>query len=315
MFQSLLDPSILFFILGVIAVWINSDLDFPHPLPRFLSYYLLVAIGMKGGFELSHTELSFEVISPLVAAVTFSFIAPIYLFFILKKQTTVENAGAIAATYGSVSAVTFISAVSFLENNSIMFGGYMVAALALMESPAIISGLVLTFTSGKENAKGKIKHAVKESLTNGSVVLLLGSMLIAFLSKPGTDQTLDIFINALFKGLLCLFLLDMGIVAAKRLKALRSQGKFFIAFALLVPLAHAALAILVTYLLGLSKGDGLLLCVLFASGSYIAVPAAVRAALPKANPGLFVPMSLAITFPFNIIIGIPLYYYLIDLIV
>lgn len=310
MLNNLLDPSILFFFLGVAAVIIKSDLEIPVPIPRFLAFYLLIAIGLKGGFELSHTGPDAYVLKPLIAATLFSFIAPLYLFFILKKKTGVENAGAIAATYGSVSAVTFITSVSFLEEQNIEFGGHMIAALALMESPAIISGLALSYAFSGKKASGRLKEATKEALTNGSVVLLLGSLLIGYYSKPGADSSLFIFTNDLFKGLLCIFLLDMGIVATKRIRSLRDKGLFLILFSIIIPLLHAAIALFVTISLDLTLGDGFLLCILFASASYIAVPAAVRAALPSANPGLFVPMSLAITFPFNIIVGIPFYFYL-----
>ncbi len=314
MLNNLLDPSILFFFLGALAVLIKSDLELPFPIPRFLSIYLLLTIGLKGGFELSHAGFDSYILKPLIAATLFSFISPIYLFYILRKKTGNENAGAIAATYGSVSAVTFITSIAFLENQNIMYGGYMVAALALMESPAIISGLALANKDAGEKGKGKMKEAVKEALTNGSVVLLLGSLLVGYFAKSGSDSVLSMFTNDLFKGMLCLFLLDMGIVAAKRLRSLKDKGLFLLLFSLVIPLIHAVIAIGVSLALNLEMGDGFLLCILFASASYIAVPAAVRAALPSANPGLFVPMSLAITFPFNIIIGIPLYYYLFQIV-
>jgi hypothetical protein len=185
----------------------------------------------------------------------------------------------------------------------------MVAALVLMESPAIITGLALTFRYSESGSKGKLKEATREAFTNGSVLLLLGSLLIGFFSKPASESTLSVFMDDLFKGLLCLFLLDMGVVATKRSRSLKKHGMFLIVFSLIIPLLHAGLSLIVSLSLDLSLGDGFLLCILFASASYIAVPAAVRAALPSANLGLFVPMSLVITFPFNIVFGIPLYFY------
>lgn len=314
MLNNLLDPSILFFFLGALAVLIKSDLEIPAPIPKFLSIFLLVSIGLKGGFELMHTGINLDILKPLLAATAFSFISPIYLFYILKKSTGIDNAGAIAATFGSVSAVTFITSVAFLESHNVAYGGYMVAALALMESPAIISGLALVYKHKQAGVKGKIREATREALTNGSVVLLIGSFLVGIFAKKGADETLEIFINDVFKGLLCLFLLDMGIVATRRLRSLRDQGLFLILFSIVVPIVHALFALGVSYALNLGIGDGFLLCILFASASYIAVPAAIRASLPSANPGLFVPMSLGITFPFNIIIGIPTYFYLYELV-
>jgi hypothetical protein len=314
MLSNLLDPSILFFFLGALAVFIKSDLEIPPPIPKFLSIFLLMAIGLKGGFELMHTGMNTYILKPLLAATLFSFISPLYLFFVLRKKTGEDNAGAIAATFGSVSAVTFITSVAFLEGQGVEYGGYMVAALALMESPAIISGLALSYRYKKTGAKGKIKEATKEALTNGSVVLLLGSLLVGIMAKPGAAEALDIYINDIFKGLLCLFLLDMGIVATRRLRALRDQGWFLIAFSIVVPIIHALMALGVSFALDLQIGDGFLLCILFASASYIAVPAAIRASLPAANPGLFVPMSLGVTFPFNIIVGIPAYFYMYELV-
>lgn len=314
MLNNLLDPSILFFFLGALAVFIKSDLEIPPPIPKFLSIFLLMAIGLKGGFELMHTGMNTYILKPLIAATLFSFVSPLYLFFVLRKKTGEDNAGAIAATFGSVSAVTFITSVAFLEGQGVSYGGYMVAALALMESPAIISGLALAYRYKKSGAKGKIREATKEALTNGSVVLLLGSLLVGIFAKAGAEKGLEIFINDIFKGLLCIFLLDMGIVATRRLRALRDQGWFLILFSIIVPLIHAVIALGVSYALDLQIGDGFLLCILFASASYIAVPAAIRASLPSANPGLFVPMSLGVTFPFNIIVGIPAYFYMYELV-
>ena len=225
----------------------------------------------------------------------------------------IYDAGAIAATYGSISAVTFITATAFLRDLNVTYGGHMVAAMALMESPAIIVGVLLINvyrTDNKsENGYGSI---LKEALTNGSVVLILGSLFIGVLGGEKTAVALEPFTDDIFKGMLALFLLDMGILAGKRIRSLRQAGKFLIAFSLVIPLLNAAVGIGICHLFQINTGDSLLLVVLLASASYIAVPAAIRLTVPEANPGLYVPMSLAITFPFNIIIGIPVYYHIIE---
>ncbi|MEM8893429.1 MAG: sodium-dependent bicarbonate transport family permease [Bacteroidota bacterium] len=314
--DNLLDPTILFFFLGMIAVWIKSDLEIPQPLPRLFSLYLLLAIGFKGGVELAHTGIDLTILKTLLVAVISSIVIPIYLFFFLKRRLDISNAGAIAATYGSVSAVTFVTAVSFLDNLGISYGGHMVAALALMESPSIIVGvfLVRRFDTSKPTSSKRlgINDTLREAFTNGSVVMILGSLLIGLLSGEKGAVALSPFTNDIFKGMLCLFLLDMGILAATRVRALRNAGPFLILFALTVPIIHGVLSVFLTAALDISAGNALLLAVLISSGSYIAVPAAYRLAVPEANPGLYVPMSLAITFPFNIILGIPLYFYLIN---
>ncbi len=314
--DNLLNPTILFFFLGMIAVWIKSDLEIPQPLPRLFSLYLLLAIGFKGGVELAHTGIDLSIVKTLLFAVISSVVIPVYLFFILKQRLDINNAGAIAATYGSVSAVTFVTAVAFLQNLNISYGGHMVAALALMESPSIIIGvfLVRQFDSSASSGAKRlgISETLREAFTNGSVVMILGSLLIGLLSGQRGSEALTPFTNDIFKGMLCFFLLDMGILAANRVRALRNAGPFLIIFAIIVPLIHGVLSIIISMALDITEGNALLLAVLVSSGSYIAVPAAYRLAVPKANPGLYVPMSLAITFPFNIILGIPLYFYLIN---
>lgn len=314
--DNLLNPTILFFFLGMIVVWIKSDLEIPQPLPRLFSLYLLLAIGFKGGVELAHTGIDLSIMKTLLFAVISSIVIPIYLFFILKKKLDINNAGAIAATYGSVSAVTFVTAVAFLQNLEVSYGGHMVAALALMESPSIIVGVFLVRQFDKsENQAAKrigVRETLKEAFTNGSVVMILGSLIIGILTGEKGAEALAPFTNDIFKGMLCFFLLDMGILAANRVRALKNAGPFLIIFSILVPIIHGVLSILISMALDISEGNALLLAVLISSGSYIAVPAAFRLAVPKANPGLYVPMSLAITFPFNIILGIPFYFYLIN---
>ncbi len=313
--NNFLNPPILFFFLGMLAVAIRSDLEIPPTLSKFFSLYLLLAIGYKGGVELAHSGVDINVFKTLLIAISASIVVPFYLFYFLKKRLGHHNAGGIAATYGSVSAVTFVTAIAFLENIGVDFGGHMVAALALMESPSIIVGvfLVRKYSARESSHKNPLSETLQEAFTNGSVVLILGSLIIGLLTGDAGAEALSPFTEDIFKGMLCFFLLDMGILAATRIRSLRNAGMFLILFALFVPLIHGILSVVISSMLGIGTGDALLLAVLIASGSYIAVPAAFRMAVPKANPGLYVPMSLAITFPFNIILGIPIYYYLINM--
>ena len=310
--NNLLNPPVLFFFLGFVAVFIKSDLEIPQPLPKLFSLYLLLSIGFKGGYELQHSELDGNVLLTLGFAIILSVVVPFYTFFLLKAKVGVHNAGAISATYGSVSAVTFITAITFLGDVQVDYGGHMVAALALMESPAIVVGVVMinlfSGTNDSKRQKGTLKHVLKEAFTNGSVILILGALIIGAISSEKGAKALEPFTNDIFKGVLTIFLLDMGLLAANRIKGFKKAGTYLVLFSILVPLLNAALTMPLTIYLGIDLGNALLLTVLAASASYIAVPAAMRLAVPKANPGIYVPMSLAITFPFNIIIGIPLYF-------
>ncbi len=309
--SNLLNPAVMFFFLGILAVLVRSDLEIPQSISKLMSLYLLLAIGFKGGVELHHSGLNMDIMLTLLAAMVMSAGVPVYCFFILKKFTSIHDSAAIAATYGSISAVTFITAVAFLEAMDVVASGYMVAAMALMESPAIIAGLLLyrMFLRDGEQVDedfswGKI---VREACFNGSVFLILGSLLIGFLSTDKHAASMSVFTNDLFKGVLALFLLDMGLIAGRRLGALMDAGLKLVTFSLLVPLVNAIVAIAVASILKLSVGDALLFTVLCASASYIAVPAAMRLSIPQANASLYVTMSLAVTFPFNIIVGLPLY--------
>ena len=306
--QNLLAPPVLFFAAGVLAVALRSDLEIPQPLPRLFSLYLLLAIGFRGGAELRHAGLSGDALRALGAGLAMSVAVPLIAFPLLRRKVSTPDAGAIAAAYGSVSAVTFITATAFLERLSIAYGGYMVAALAVMESPAIVVGVMLV----RRHAPSPDSHAstralLHDAFLNGSVFLLLASLAIGLASGEQGRNALRPFTDALFPGILCLFLLDMGMVAARRLADLRKAGVFLVGFALLAPLASAAAAIALSRLAGLGAGDALLLTVLCASASYIAVPAAMRIAVPEANPGLFLPLAIGVTFPFNVAVGIPLY--------
>lgn len=321
--NNLLFPPVLFFFLGMIASFCKSDLKIPDPLPKLFSLYLLLAIGFHGGVELRKTGINQEVILALSLSVLMAMIVPVYTFFILKLKLAVYNAAAIAATYGSVSAVTFITAVTFLQNMGLEPGGYMVASLALMESPAIVVGILLAriFASKKgdqeENGENRYEHAFSwaavfhEALLNGSVLLITGSLIIGLLTGEEGWDILKPFTKDIFKGMLSFFLLDMGLIAAKKIGDLKSAGLFLPPFAIVIPVINACIGIVLARFAGLQPENALMFSVLCASASYIAVPAAMRLSIPDANPSLYVPMALAITFPFNITVGIPLYYYLI----
>lgn len=311
--SNILNPPVLFFFLGMSAVLLKSDLEIPQPLPKLFSLYLLFAIGFKGGVELAKSGINQEVALALVAAVVMACAVPVYTFFILKTKLDVYNAAAIAATYGSISAVTFITASSFLQQLDIEFGGYMVAALALMESPAIIVGLILVkvFTTGQgeDDRDFSWSEVLQEAFLNSSVFLLVGSLLIGVLTGEHGWEVLSPFTQEMFYGVLTFFLLDMGLVAARRIKDLQKAGTFLISFAILIPVVNAGIGLLIARFIGMPKGDALLFSVLCASASYIAVPAAMRLTVPEANPSLYISTALAVTFPFNIIVGIPLYLY------
>ena len=314
--QNFLNPPVLFFFLGLFAIAVKSNLEIPQPLPKFFSLYLLFAIGIKGGAELTKSGFDGYVVSILGLAMLMSALVPVYAFFTLKKKYSVHNAAALAATYGSVSAVTFITAVAFLQSNQVEFGGHMVAAMALMESPAIIVAVVLYKMYHKDsennNQDSSIGHTIKDAFTEGSIVLILGSLVIGFICGEKGYEAVKPFTGDIFKGVLCLFLLDMGLVAARRLKELKKTGIFSLFFAILFPLFNAAIGIAIAKFTGMTQGDALMFTVLCASASYIAVPAAMRVAIPESSPGVYVPMALAITFPFNIIVGIPLYFTIIQ---
>jgi hypothetical protein len=306
-----------FFFLGILAVLIKSNLEIPQPISKFFSLYLLFSIGFKGGVELSHSGVNKEILETLGLAMFMAILVPAYTFFVLRKKANIYDAAAIAATYGSVSAVTFATACSFLKAKGVDFGGHMVAAMALMESPAIILGVILynKFASQKEKGtenQTTIGHVIIEGFTEGSVVLLLGALVIGIITGEKGHTAIKPLTDDLYKGFLCLFLLDMGLVAAKRLKDLQKAGVFFVSFGLFVPLVNATIAIVISSLFELPLGDAFLFTVLAASASYIAVPAAMRVAIPESNPSLYVPMSLAVTFPFNITIGLPVYFMILE---
>ncbi len=325
--QSFLDPAILFFVFGILAGALKSNLEIPPQISRFLALYLLMALGLKGGFALAQSGLTNEVMLSLTCAIALAIIVPALGYSLLRRFLNGYDAAAIAATYGSVSAVTFITAVQYLDSRGLAYGGHMAAAMALMESPAIIMAVLLanlvrqreaaasmaTTGGSTEAAKpvptrgvsmGRILH---ESFTDGAQLLLLGAMVVGILTGAKGEAAMQPFAVDLFKGMLAFFLLDMGLLAARNMGELRGKSSWLLAYAVCAPLAHAGIALLFCFVLGLPPGNGALLMVLAASASYIAVPAVIRHAIPEANPSLYFGMSLGLTFPFNILIGIPLY--------
>ncbi len=312
--DNLTNPALLFFFLGIIAVQLKSDLEIPANSSKFISLYLLFSIGFKGGQELAHSELNLEILWSLLFGIFLALLVPVYTFFILKRKFSIENAGAIAAAYGSVSAVTFVTAVSFLEIEHITFGGHMVAVMALMEAPSIIIGVLLMALFAKSYKKGiKMGKIVHHSLTNGSVLLILGSLVIGFLASDAQARGIAPFTTDIFKGFLAVFLLDMGITSGKKLSTFLKKGGFASIFSIIVPIINGCAVAVASGLITESIGNRFLFSILAASASYIAVPAAMRLAAPKANPSLYIPMALAITFPFNITLGMPIYLCIIQL--
>lgn len=311
LFSNLSNPSFLFFVLGILAVRLKSDLEIPGTSSKFISYYLLFAIGFKGGQELAHNDIGIELLYAVLFAIAISCIIPIYSFFILKKRLSVFDAVAIASSYGSVSAVTFVTAVNYLENVDKPFHGEMVAIMALMESPAIIAGLILLSFYSKESTQSTSRvQLIKHSFTNGSVLLILGSLVIGLIANEHQAEGIKPFTNDIFQGFLVIFLLDMGISSGKKIGSLLNNGIFPVAFAVIMPLFNGCVVSVLSQFVTDDISNRFIFAILAASASYIAVPAAMKIAVPKADPGLYLPMALAITFPINITIGMPVYMYM-----
>lgn len=312
--SNLTNPTLLFFVLGIIATLVKSDLEVPAHTVKFISLYLLFSIGFNGGQELAHHGLTGEIVLSLFFGLLIAGIVPLYTFFLLKKKFGVYNAGAVAAAYGSVSAVTFVAATNFLESRQIIFGGHMVAVMALMEAPAIIVGVTLMKKFGKEKSSGKgIIELVKHSFTNSSVLIILGSLVIGLVADTKQAQGIKPFTTDIFKGFLAIFLLEMGMVTAQRVKGCFQYGTGVLAFAFLVPLINGLVVAATSGHITTDPGNRFIFAVLAASASYIAVPASMRLAAPSADPGLYIPMALGLTFPFNITIGMPVYYMVVQM--
>ncbi|MBR2649952.1 MAG: sodium-dependent bicarbonate transport family permease [Sediminibacterium sp.] len=311
--SNLTNPVLLFFILGVLATIVKSDLEIPASSAKFISLYLLFSIGFRGGQELVHSGINETIIITLVLALLFSIIVPVYVFYLLRWKLNVSDAGAVASAYGSVSAVTFISAASFLEMNNTPYGGHMVAAMAMMEAPAIVVGMILIRKYEKSQEKtSSFKTVLHDAFTNGSVWMILGSLFIGLIADTKQAEGIKPFTSDIFKGFLAIFLLEMGMVAAKRFKAFIQYGWFVTVISIIIPLFNGFMAVWISSFWHIETGNRFMLAILAASASYIAVPAAMRLAAPKADPGLYIPMALGLTFPFNISIGMPLYWLLIE---
>lgn len=343
--SNLTDPVILFFVLGLLAGSLRSNLEVPPPVTKFLSLYLLMAIGFKGGQALAESGLTATALTVIAIAMTLSLVIPAIGYLVLRRRVNPFDAAAIAATYGSVSAVTFIAASQVLTARGDAPGGHMTVALVLMESPAIVMAVVLAgwarsqaasrqratvgggatplatgigASSGSEVAAGRaggrpersegVGGVLRGAFTEGTFLLLVGSLVIGAATGPAGGEAMTPFINDIFKGLLAFFLLEMGLLVARQTREVKGIPPFLVGFAIVMPLVGAGLALLLGSAAGLTVGDLTLLMVLAASGSYIVVPAVVRYAIPEALPSRYLTMSLAITFPFNIVVGIPLYH-------
>ena len=300
-------PVVLAFALGIAAKLLKSDLEIPKPLYQGLSIYLLLAIGLKGGVELSKTSID-AFIGPASITLLLGVITPLIAYLILRYLGRMDmiNSSAIAAHYGSVSAVTFIAAISYVEGLGYSPEGFMPTLVALLEVPGIIVALLIPQLSNGGN--GSFKKALHEVVTGSSIILLLGGLLIGFVAGPVKFESVQPFFVSGFQGALVLFLLELGMVTARRLSDLKKVGVFLLGFGIIVPILHGVLAIWLGLMVGLSVAGATVLAAMVSSGSYIAAPAAVRIALPKANPSYYLTASLGITFPFNITIGIPIYY-------
>jgi hypothetical protein len=327
--SNLLIPAVLFFGLGFLARLIKSDLRFPQDMAKMMSIYLLMAIGLHGGFELGKSELGLA-FNAVLWAIILGFTLPMlgYVLLLFTGKVDRMNAAAIAAHYGSVSAGTFLTAIAYLDNLGVEYESYPLIMLAVMESPAIIVGLLLASWSRQKLAKSgegsqsyadtdqrslkeKIGPLLHEALTNGSVVILIGSMTIGAISSHKAMEKLFPFIDEIFMGVLCLFLFEMGMEAGRRIKEFGKVGSVLAIFGLTMPLFGGAAGIIVGHwILGLGVGGVTLVAVLGASASYIAVPPAMRLAVPEANPSFYLTLALGITFPFNVVVGIPLYHYI-----
>jgi len=318
MLQNILDPAILFFVFGVLAGFVRSNLEVPPAIVKFASLYLLIALGLKGGASLATGGLPAAGALALMAAVFIAVAVPVYSFPLLRRFASPYDAAAVAATYGSVSAVTFIVAQQFLTSEGVEFGGYMTVAMVLMESPAIIMAVLLASYvrsrdvgtgAGQPPAALSIRKVLHEAFTDGGHLLLIGALVIGFVTGERGQEIMQPFTVDIFKGILAFFLLDMGLLVARQLRDSPALlNRYLLAFALLMPPLNATIAFGLAAALGLGRGDAVLLAVLSASASYIVVPAIVRYAIPEARPGTYFTMSLGITFPFNILLGIPLYY-------
>lgn len=312
--ENLLSPPILFFILGIMAGFLKSDLDVPDQISRYLAIYLMMAIGFKGGVAIAETpEINAQIILTMLAGIITGFTQPFIGYLFLKYTTKLDSptAAAVAAHYGSISMVTFVTAVNFLDANAIIYAGYIVAVLALMEAPAILTGLFIAHRSEPktiEATNNATPRLSREIFTNGAILMLAGSFVIGWASGTSGMEKMHGFLVEPFQGILAFFLLDMGLYVARQMTHIKEFTIRLVLFGIYMPLIGAGVGLGISKVLALDVGTGTLFTVLIASASYIAVSAAMRIALPQAKAAIYIPMSLAITFPFNIAFGIPLYY-------
>lgn len=309
MFNVLLDPAILFFVFGIFAGLINSNLEIPNQIVKFLTLYLLMALGLKGGFALANSGFTHDITTVIAIGMSLALAIPAFSYLLLRKFLNGFDSAAVAATYGSVSAVTFVTATQFLSNNGIEYGGFMAAVMALMESPAIIMAVALA-AYARVNNTVRVRDVLHESFTDGANILLVAALAIGVITGASGEAVMKPFTGDLFKGMLAFFLLDMGLQVAKRIPELKGKNPILLVYAILAPLVHSTVALGLCILFGVTLGNTILLMVLAASASYIAVPAVVKHAIPEANPGVYFGLSLGLTFPFNVLVGIPLYSYL-----
>lgn len=309
---NLLQPAVLFFVLGMAAGFAKSDLAIPDGVVKTMALYLMLCIGFKGGVEAAKAGFSTGFLATGAAGVILSFGLPLAAYMGLRifRRLDRSTRAATAAHYGSVSAVTFAAASEYLRTEGVQFAGYMAAVVAMMETPAILTGLVLAGRGATGARRGLGGELAREVLLNGTVVLLLGAFAIGAITGERGLERINLFVNPLFQGVLCLFLLEMGLVAARRLMGSRDLTRPVAVFGIVMPLVSMTAAFGLCAILGVPPENRALLATLAASASYIAVPAAMSLALPKANAGVYLPLSLGVTFPFNIIIGIPLYLWL-----
>lgn len=308
--NNLLSPMVLFFALGFLAAAAKSDLNFPEAVAKALSLYLLIAIGFKGGVIVAERGVDAKMAMAITAGFILSAVIPFIAFGILRKVSNLPriDVAAVAAHYGSISIVTFVASTSALDALGIEYEGYLVAVAAVMESPAIIAALILAKKDASSDDPERTDGLMREVLLNGSIVVLTGAFVIGWITGPAGFEQIDAFIVDPFKGVLCLFLLDMGLIAGRGIqRSAKELRPPVIIFGFVMPLIGAGIALAGALAIGLNAGSTALLMTLAGSASYIAVPAAMRVALPEARPAIYLTMSLGITFPFNLIIGIPIY--------
>jgi hypothetical protein len=311
-----ISPPVLFFVLGAVAALVKSNLRVPRAVTKLMSLYLLWAIGFTGGVKIAQSGVTQDAVVATTLGIALSAVMPFGVFALLRRKIGIHNAAAAAACFGSVSAVTFLTASSMLDAAGVAYGGHMVAVMALMESPAIVVSIILLrraeraeAAAGSDQAKQPMGwgHLLHEAFLNGPVLLLLGSLVIGLVTRERGFEAFKPLCKDLFNGVLVFFLLDLGLLAARRMKGFLGRGPFLVAFGLVLPPIAAGVALALARVGGLGVGDATLLAVLAASASYIAVPAAARIAIPKADPAVYVGLALAVTFPFNVVVGIPLY--------